>query len=103
MTIFDILFRQKGEYFYLDEAGNAYLGGNCINTPFEHTAMYIEEGLNLLPKEEYDRFVEIELSISDDKEVQRYISTRRPYYRMRGKPISEEQAFEIIRRTERFF
>ncbi len=26
---------------------------------------------------------------------------RRPYYRMRGKPVTEEQAFEVIRRTER--
>ena len=28
---------------------------------------------------------------------------RRPYFRMRGKPVTEEQAFDIIRRTDNFF
>ena len=28
---------------------------------------------------------------------------RRPYFRMRGKPVTEEQAFELIRRTDSFF
>lgn len=28
---------------------------------------------------------------------------RRPYYRMRGKPVTEDQAFDIIRRTDNFF
>ena len=28
---------------------------------------------------------------------------RRPYFRMRGKPVTEEQAFDIIRRTDEFF
>ena len=29
--------------------------------------------------------------------------TRRPYYRIRGKRVSEEQAFEVIRRCDTFF
>lgn len=29
--------------------------------------------------------------------------TRRPYFRMRGRPVTEEQAFDIIRRTDFFF
>lgn len=28
---------------------------------------------------------------------------RRPYFRMRGRPVTEEQAFDIIRRTDNFF
>ena len=28
---------------------------------------------------------------------------RRPYFRVRGKPVTEEQAFDIIRRTDYFF
>ena len=28
---------------------------------------------------------------------------RRPYFRMRGKPVTEDQAFDIIRRTDHFF
>ena len=39
-----------------------------------------------------------------DKEVSEYDSyTRRPYFRLRGPRVTEEQAFEIIRRTDRFF
>lgn len=30
-------------------------------------------------------------------------NTRRPYYRLRGKRVSEEQAFEVIRRCDTFF
>ena len=30
-------------------------------------------------------------------------NTRRPYFRMRGRPVTEEQAFDIIRRTDNFF
>lgn len=30
-------------------------------------------------------------------------SARRPYYQLRGKPVTEEQAFEIIRRTDVIF
>lgn len=30
-------------------------------------------------------------------------SVRQPYFRMRGRPVTEEQAFDIIRRTDHFF
>lgn len=30
-------------------------------------------------------------------------SARKPYYQLRGKPVTEEQAFEIIRRTDMVF
>lgn len=39
-----------------------------------------------------------------DKEVSDYRTTgRRPYFWLRGKRVTEEQAFDIIRRTDRFF
>jgi len=39
-----------------------------------------------------------------DEEVRDFDSdVRRPYYRMRGKPVTQEQALEIIRRTDSFF
>ena len=39
-----------------------------------------------------------------DKEVEGFDSyVRRPYYRMRGKSVTPEQAFEIICRTDSFF
>ena len=31
------------------------------------------------------------------------LDARRPYFRMRGRPVTEEQAFDIIRRTDNFF
>ena len=31
------------------------------------------------------------------------LDARRPYFRMRGRPVTEEQAFDIIRRTDFFF
>ena len=45
---------------------------------------------------------DIELLI--DEAMDEYDSVaRRPYYRLRGKPVSKEQAFEIIRRTDSIF
>ncbi|MBR0365443.1 MAG: hypothetical protein IJH94_01400 [Clostridia bacterium] len=42
--------------------------------------------------------------IADSKELLTFkCSARRPYYRMRGKSVTKEQAFEIIRRTDNFF
>lgn len=41
-----------------------------------------------------------------DKEVSAYKSSwwpKRPYFRLRGKRVTEEQAFDIIRRTDFFF
>ena len=45
-----------------------------------------------------------EVKVIVDKEVEGFDSdVRRPYYRMRGKPVTSEQAFEIICRTDSFF
>lgn len=39
-----------------------------------------------------------------DPEVARIdFDVRRPYFRMRGRPVTEEQAFDIIRWTDNFF
>jgi hypothetical protein len=48
------------------------------------------------------KYDDIEIII--DKDMDQYDSiTRRPYYRLRGKPVSKEQAFEVIRRTDAIF
>lgn len=39
----------------------------------------------------------------DPKVAKMDFDVRRPYFRMRGKPVTEEQAFDIIRRTDNFF
>ena len=38
-----------------------------------------------------------------DDGVRKWASARRPYYRLRGKRVTEQQAFEIIRRADTFF
>ena len=45
---------------------------------------------------------DIELFIDEDMDEYDSIA-RRPYYRLRGKPVSKEQAFEVIRRTDSIF
>ena len=45
---------------------------------------------------------DIELIIDEDMDEYDSIA-RRPYYRLRGKPVSQEQAFEVIRRTDSIF
>ena len=41
--------------------------------------------------------------IIDPEVAKMDFEVRRPYFRMRGKPVTEEQAFDIIRRTDNFF
>lgn len=46
----------------------------------------------------------LEMKVAWDEEMDQYSSAvRRPGYQMRGKPVTPEQAFEIIRRTDNFF
>ena len=54
-----------------------------------------------ISKEDCDKYNEYEIIVPDGLEYDG--SVRRPYYRMRGKPVTKEQAFDIIRRTDRFF
>ena len=55
-----------------------------------------------ISKEDCDKYNEYEIIALDD-DLRFDGSVRRPYYRMRGKPVTKEQAFDIIRRTDRFF
>ena len=54
--------------------------------------------------EDSDLSVYDDIEIIIDKGMDDYDTcVRRPYYRLRGKPVTEEQAFEIIRRTDDIF
>lgn len=46
---------------------------------------------------------DLELICQDEKYLHYELFARRPYYQMRGKPVTEEQAFEIIRRCDNSF
>lgn len=51
----------------------------------------------------YKWFTDLELIYTDKKYLHYELSGRRPYYQMRGKPVTEQQAFEIIRRCDSSF
>ena len=107
MTIFDYLQKHYGANVYRDEAGNAYIDG------LQETFLYgaIEAGRDIstdtvtymLPKELFEKHSEIEIIITEDESINEIEGVRRPCYRMRGVPVTREQAFDLIRRTDNFF
>lgn len=101
MNIFDYMLQKHGGNIDFDEYGNAYFEGDIISRiDLFKGVEWFDYGLYFMPKELYEKYSGIVISVADVKEVD-YV--RRPYYRMRGKPVSKEQAFEIIRRSDNFF
>ncbi len=92
-----------------DEGGNYYIYNYrdvmdraCMEWLFDWIACVDQVDFMFIKKDDMDRLNEYEIIIPDEHlEYQTY--TRRPYYRMRGKKVTEEQAFEIIRRTDHYF
>lgn len=88
-----------------DEHGNVYVDTLKITQVFDWGIFlpyeYLDDSTIFISKEDCIKYNQYEIinedGISYDSDV------RRPYYRMRGKPVTEEQAFDIIRRTDRFF
>ena len=109
MTIFDYLERNCGATIYKDEYGNAYMemeGELCketISGVIEITNKTDGAVIWLIPKELYEKHSKIEIVITEDESVNAIRNVRRPYYRMRGVPVTREQAFDIIRRTDNDF
>lgn len=92
---------QCGKYLF---TGTMNKKGRCIPGEGEGylNADYKEVGENrYLCRDCFD----IELFVDyEDDEVKEWVSgVRRPYYRLIGKPVTEEQALEIIARTDRFW
>lgn len=109
MTIFDYLKKNCGVTIYTDEYGNAYMETKereyekIISGAIEISNKADENIVWLIPEEVYEKHSEIEIVIAGDESVNLVRNIRRPYYRMRGVPVTREQAFDIIRRTDRFF
>lgn len=108
MTIFEYLEKYYDATVYTDEYGNTYLDGSHEAERFIHGAVELDTdpttGITtyLLPQEVNEKYSGIEIRIADEiKNGVEYV--RRPYYRMRGVPVTREQAFELIRRTDNFF
>lgn len=109
MTIFDYLKKNCGVAIYTDEYGNTYMETKeweyekIISGALEISNKGDDAFVLLIPEEVYEKHSEIEIVIAGDESVNLVRNVRRPYYRMRGVPVTREQAFDIIRRTDRFF
>ena len=109
MTIFDVSGLDK--HISMDEGGNAYITiDTCGYNKDADTVLksingieWIAQNTYLMPKEVYDRYCEYSIEITDDESIYSVECVRRPYYRMRGKKVTHEQAFDIIRKTDNFF
>ena len=108
MTIFEYLGKYHGATVYTDEYGNTCLDGSPEIGEIIRGVVKLDADPTtgimtyLLPKEVNEKYSEIEIQIADEiKNGVEYV--RRPYYRMRGVPVTREQAFELIRRTDNFF
>ena len=106
MTIFDYLKKNCGVAIYTDEYGNTYMETKeweyekIISGALEISNKGDEAFVWLIPEEVYEKHSEIEIVIAGDESVNLVRNVRRPYYRMRGVPVTREQAFDIIRRTD---
>lgn len=88
---------------YYDEAGNMYVEHaaalpNAVLNFIDYFTIPLGYDMGLVEAGVCDMLRQYEV-IGDDTE---YSNTRRPYYRMRGRPVTQEQAFDIIRRTDHF-
>lgn len=95
------MLQKQGGNIYFDDYGNAYFEGEVTSrVDLFKGVEWFDYGVYFMPKEFYEQYSEVVISVAYVKEVD-YV--RRPYYRMRGKSVSKEQAFDIIRRTDNFF
>ena len=106
MTIFDYLKKNCEVAIYTDEYGNTYMETKeweyekIISGALEISNKGDDAFVWLIPEEVYEKHSEIEIAIAGDESVNPVRNVRRPYYRMRGVPVTAEQAFDIIRRTD---
>ena len=106
MNIFEFIKRSLGEEveYEFDACGNCYIYSESYQMAdaeylFETNSI---EAFILLEKKQAERLMECEIIVPDEF-MEYECLARRPYYRMRGKPVTEEQAMDIIRRTDNFF
>lgn len=104
MNLIEYLTKKFGEpAVQQDVYGNVYINIGDIFVgitilPFS----YLDHNEYIMLKEDFLKYNEYNILISDGMDNYDFFP-RRPYYRMRGKPVTEDQAFEIIRRTDNFF
>ena len=77
-----------------------YAGYVCLETVYLLLENALTECTVRLESDELERLRTCRL-VMDEVPEKFDAFVRWPYYRMRGKPVTEEQEFEVIRRTER--
>lgn len=104
MNIFDYLLGKKKDNLIFDDSGNVYLyyGKEISNNSYIGDFMVDTLDFYFLEREKYEVLCEYEIILPESEDID-FSNTRRPYYRMRGVPVTKEQAFEIIRRTDNIF
>ncbi|MCM1217834.1 MAG: hypothetical protein NC548_25360 [Lachnospiraceae bacterium] len=104
MKALEYIFREMKDRISYDEGGNMYIdvSGSFQRERICIPTVELDESALFISREDCDKYNQYEFLIADDIGGHQGI-VRRPYYRMRGKPVSREQAFDIIRRTDRFF
>ncbi|MCR5789891.1 MAG: hypothetical protein K6G83_08380 [Lachnospiraceae bacterium] len=104
-----ILYDRKGEYPYINVSElMAYseeqnkIPKVIMESVLGEFCYYTSTDCRYLDQLESEQFKKLYIAL--DPETEDYKSfARRPYYQMRGKRISEEQAIEIIARTDNYF
>ena len=106
MRALDYILKGMENHISYDELGNVYI--YTENLPWSESEKLDNIGVDttngdiaFISKEDCDKYNQYEIIIPDDINYNEHI--RKPYYRMRGKPVTREQAFDIIRRTDSFF
>ncbi|MDE7274907.1 MAG: hypothetical protein K2N95_18005 [Lachnospiraceae bacterium] len=107
MKAMDYILKDLSSRITYDELNNVYIETAGLSWFEDEFLMYMGISWHqgdeyfFISKEDCDKYNEYEIIVPDGLEYDG--SVRRPYYRMRGKPVTEEQAFELIRRTDNFF
>lgn len=106
MKAMEYILKDLNSRIIYDELGNVYIETAGLSWLDDEFLMYMGfcwhqgDEYIFISKEDCDKYNKYEVIVPDDFGYQG--SVRRPYNRMRGKPVTREQAFDIIR-TDNFF
>ena len=103
MHIIEYLTKGKRGKLSLDEAGNLYYEDDFFNWVLDYFMLSIDDRQCFMSREDYEKYAAYEIICPDEQDIKDVSHVRRPYYRMRGKKVTRQQAFDIIRRTDNFF
>lgn len=105
VNIFEYLTKDSKNKPYFDEDGNVYVD---FSPAINGLGYFMDEGYPFdkrcyfATKEIYEKYAKIAITVTEDID-ESFWDIRRPYFRLRGKPVTQEQAFDIIRRTDSLF